>query len=93
MEMPNTFLPDIIPLYSELSSFVHGGPTSLRDASLMANERLSQVALSHDAKMSLLMSLSARSLAFLLFLQEDKKMTKPYMVINNQLKSLLNDAG
>ncbi len=87
-ETPNPFLPNIIPAYSELSSFVHGGPSTQRDSDICADQRLAEKTLIKDAMVALQMSLSVRSFAFLLFSLEDKDMLSLFKVIDKNLKSL-----
>jgi hypothetical protein len=87
-EIPNLFLPNILPLYSELSSFVHGGPSSQRNSEICSNAQLAEESLVHDANMCLQMSLAVRYFAFLIFAQENEKMFSPFKVVSDSLKSL-----
>ncbi len=85
------FLANIIPAYSELSSFVHGGPSTLRYSQACSNTQMAEQELRSDAALSLQMSLAVRAYTFLLLAQQDKRMFRPFQIVNKALKMIFGN--
>lgn len=81
------FLLNSMPAYSELSSFVHGGPSTQRFSEACSNPETATEELRSNAGVSLQMSLSVRALTFLLFAQKDERLYTPFRIVNNSLKT------
>lgn len=86
-ESKTEFLPDIIPAYSELSSFVHGGPSAHRYSEACSNPEIGKSEMRRNAALSLQMSFAVKAHTFLLFAQKDKRMFQPFQILNNALKT------
>lgn len=74
----NEFLLKLIPIYSDLSSFVHGGPSA--DKTLFETkdekERLEEVI--HKIKLSFLIAATIKMFCYLVFYQYDKRFNDAY---------------
>ncbi len=82
----NSFLLKIIPLYSELSSFVHGGPSS--DHLMMENfsEDIRSKELLRIVSLAFSMTASVKLFSFLMYHQYDKRFGQAYLKIDNIIK-------
>ena len=87
---PPDFLLNLIPLYSELCSFVHGGPdadsevTALGDPTKRANENV------RVAEQSWRLAGSVKLFSLIVLYQSDKKFGPPYLRIECILKAGLD---
>lgn len=80
-----TFLSNIIPAYSELSSFVHGGPGTLRFSKAYSRPEVGRRELRVDAGLSLQMSLAAKAQTYLLLARTDNRLLHPLRVMSDAL--------
>lgn len=75
----NEFLMKLIPIYSDLSSFVHGGPSA--DKKLFETqdekERLEEVL--HKIELSFMIAATVKMFSYLVFYQYDKRFNEAYL--------------
>lgn len=82
------FFYSLIPAYSELSSFVHGGPDSLSYSTELRNPEILETRMIEDLALAQMISFSARASAFLVFYQENKKMAEPFNIMSRYVKEI-----
>lgn len=85
---PSTLMISIIPLYSKLSSFVHGGPSSLIFSEEYANPEIAYETIIENYSVSQMMAFHVQLMTFLIFYQNDTRFDAPYNVINKYLEKM-----
>lgn len=90
-ELSIPFLDDIIPAYSELSSFVHGGPSTVRQMKALIDPNTAREELRSHAAVSLQMSFAVKAHTYLLLAKVDSRMMRPFQVVNKAMKSKASD--
>jgi len=79
----NNFILNLIPEYSELSSFVHGGPFAEQYIVSHRNEDDRMNELFHIAELALFISISVKEFFFITVIQHDKIYEDTYKLIRN----------
>jgi len=87
----NKFLLDLLPIYSELSSFVHGGFEATQIMSKLSNEDDRIKDLDKSISFSLNITLSIASFSCLMFAKHDKTMVDFHNKFYSLLKRYAND--
>jgi hypothetical protein len=80
----------ILPLYSELSSFVHGGPSSLNFCMELENPAIIHSDIVESLSVTQMMSFHVQAMTFLMYYQEDKEFGKPYHVMTKYIAKISN---
>ncbi len=81
----------ILPLYSELSSFVHGGPSSLNFCKELENPETMYDSIVESLSVSQMMTFHVQAMTFLIFYQKNKKFGDPYNVMIKYLDKMSNE--
>ena len=81
----------ILPLYSELSSFVHGGPSSLSFCKELENSETMYDNIIENLSVSQMMTFHVQAMTFLTYYQKDKKFGDPYNVMTKYLDKMSNE--
>jgi len=82
-DVRSSFLLNIIPEYSELSSYVHGGVFAEKEIIRNSDEHLRKKELFRILKLSLLISITTKEFFFIIGMQYDKKYKDVYHSIRN----------
>ena len=83
-----SFLNSIFPMYSELSSFVHGGPDTLAYSMELQDPKKLEDKMIGDLYTSQTMSFHVRASTFLIFFQDNKEMSIPFNIMNKYIKKI-----
>lgn len=83
----NSFILNIIPNYSELSSFVHGGPNADKVMMKYINKKSRDEELLNKIDLAFMITASIKLHSFLVFCQFDKKFSKGYLEIDKIIKT------
>lgn len=78
----------IIPLYSELSSFVHGGPSSLSFFKELENAESMYSSIIESLSVSQMMTFHVQAMTYLIYYQQDKKFGDPYNVMTKYIDKI-----
>ena len=88
---PSELMASIIPLYSELSSFVHGGPSSLDFCEELKNPETMYDNIIETLSVSQMMVFHVQAMTFLMYYQRDKKFGDPYNVMSKYIEKLSSE--
>ncbi|HUU18884.1 MAG TPA: DUF5677 domain-containing protein [Sedimentisphaerales bacterium] len=80
----------ILPLYSELSSFVHGGPSSLNFCRELENPAIIRSDIVESLSVTQMMAFHVQAMTFLMYYQQDKKFGEPYHVMTKYIAKISN---
>ena len=78
----------ILPLYSELSSFVHGGPSSLNFCREIENPAIIRSYIVESLSITQMMAFHVQAMTFLMYYQQDKEFCEPYHVMTKYLAKI-----
>jgi hypothetical protein len=78
----------VIPLYSELSSFVHGGPSSLSFCKELEDPDAMYSNIIESLSVAQMMALHVQAMTFLMCYQKNKKFGDPYNVMTKYIEQI-----
>jgi hypothetical protein len=78
----------IIPLYSELSSFVHGGPSSLNFCKEHEDPETMYSSIIESLSVTQMMAFHVQAMTFLIYYQQNKKFRDPYNIMTKYIEQI-----
>ncbi len=82
----NSFFLNIIPLYSDLSSYVHGGPGADKDMLENVSEEKLEIELKRLVDLAFSIAASVKLFSLLILCQHDKRLEKAFLEIDRIMK-------